>query len=49
MHYFAICILHTPDYVLYYSASLMNHCETEIMKNIMKGKMLPEDMVRNIS
>jgi hypothetical protein len=48
MHYFTICILHPPDYAIYYCASLLNHCESDIRNNIIKGKMWPEDMVRNI-
>ncbi|OXU24362.1 hypothetical protein TSAR_016811 [Trichomalopsis sarcophagae] len=45
MHYLAICITHPPDYVVYYCASLLNHCEGEMLKNIMKGKSWPEDMI----
>ncbi|XP_058789417.1 protein broad-minded-like [Phymastichus coffea] len=45
MHFFAMCILHTPDYIVYYCVSLLNHCEGELMKNIVKGKMWPEDLV----
>ncbi|XP_011498463.1 PREDICTED: protein broad-minded-like [Ceratosolen solmsi marchali] len=45
IHYFAICILHPPDYVIYYCASLLNYCESNIRNNIVKGKMCPEDMI----
>ena len=48
VHYFAICILHPPDYVVYYCVSLLNHCTDEIMKNISQNKMWPENMVQNI-
>ncbi|CAK9810663.1 Protein broad-minded [Anthophora quadrimaculata] len=44
MHFFAICVLFSPDYIIYYCASLLYHCRNKIMENITHGKMWPEHM-----
>ncbi|KAJ8675692.1 hypothetical protein QAD02_011478 [Eretmocerus hayati] len=45
LHYFAICIMYSADYILYYCASILNHCDSELLKSITKGQMWPEGMV----
>ncbi|KAF7405263.1 hypothetical protein HZH66_004169 [Vespula vulgaris] len=44
-HFFAISILYSPDYIIYYCASLIYHCRTTFIQDITKGKMWPEYMV----
>ncbi|XP_014204749.1 protein broad-minded-like [Copidosoma floridanum] len=45
VHYFAISILYSPDYILYYCVSLLSHCESDIVSHVTKGSMWPENMV----
>ncbi|KAL7287734.1 hypothetical protein TKK_0018119 [Trichogramma kaykai] len=45
IHFFAVCIMHPPDFILYYCVSLLNHCEADVIKSITEGKMWPEEMV----
>lgn len=45
MHFFAICVLFSPDYIIYYCTSLLYHCQFRIMENITSGKLWPENMV----
>ncbi|XP_076749425.1 protein broad-minded [Xylocopa sonorina] len=45
MHFFAISVLFSPDYVIYYCTSLLHHCRHTIMENTINGKMWPEHMV----
>ncbi|XP_076287789.1 protein broad-minded isoform X1 [Lasioglossum baleicum] len=45
LHFFAICILHSPDYMIYYCASLLHYCQNTIMQHMTSGKMWPEHMV----
>nr|XP_012148034.1 PREDICTED: uncharacterized protein LOC105663485 isoform X2 [Megachile rotundata] len=47
MHFFAICILYSSDYIIYYCVSLLYHCQRIIMEDITSGKMWPEHMVFN--
>ncbi|KAL2716528.1 protein broad-minded-like [Vespula squamosa] len=44
-HFFAISILYSPDYIVYYCASLIYHCRTTFIQDITNGKMWPEYMV----
>ncbi|KAF3430761.1 LOW QUALITY PROTEIN: hypothetical protein E2986_00218 [Frieseomelitta varia] len=45
MHFFAICILFSPDYIIYYCVSLLYHCQYTIMENVTNGKLWPEHIV----
>lgn len=45
MHFFAICVLFSPDYIIYYCVSLLYHCQFSIMESTTNGKLWPEHMV----
>ncbi|OAD55152.1 Protein broad-minded [Eufriesea mexicana] len=45
MHFFAICVLFSPDYIIYYCVSLLYHNQLAIMENITNEKMWPDHMV----
>ncbi|XP_053976806.1 uncharacterized protein LOC128875330 isoform X1 [Hylaeus volcanicus] len=45
MHFFAICVLYSPDYIIYYCVSLLNHCQHTIMQHVTNGKMNFEHMI----
>ncbi|XP_043483226.1 protein broad-minded-like [Leptopilina heterotoma] len=45
IHFYAISILYPPDYIIYYCVSLLNHCQTDFMENVMNGKMWPEHLI----
>lgn len=45
IHFYAISILYPPDYIIYYCISLLNHCQTDFMENVMNGKMWPEHLI----
>ncbi|XP_034171396.2 protein broad-minded isoform X1 [Osmia lignaria lignaria] len=47
MNFFAICILYSSDYIIYYCVSLLYHCQHKIMEDITNGKLWPEHMVLN--
>ncbi|KAK2586130.1 hypothetical protein KPH14_001405 [Odynerus spinipes] len=47
MHFFAISILYSPDYILYYCVSLIYHCRATFMQDITNEKLWPEYMVLN--
>ncbi|XP_043260718.1 protein broad-minded-like [Colletes gigas] len=43
-HFFAICVLYSPDYIIYYCVSLLYHCQHTIMQHVANGKMWLEHM-----
>ncbi|XP_078044991.1 protein broad-minded isoform X1 [Augochlora pura] len=45
LHFFAICMLHSPDYIIYYCVSLLHCCQKTIMEHMTSGKMWPEYMM----
>ncbi|XP_017760235.1 PREDICTED: uncharacterized protein LOC108550852 [Eufriesea mexicana] len=45
MHFFAICVLFSPDYIIYYCVSLLYHNQLAIMENITNEKMWPDHMI----
>nr|XP_031836746.1 protein broad-minded-like isoform X2 [Nomia melanderi] len=44
IHFFAICVLYSPDYIIYYCISLLYHNQRTIMQHMTTGKMWPEHM-----
>ncbi|XP_011298028.1 protein broad-minded-like [Fopius arisanus] len=44
MHFMAICVLYSPDYIIYYCVSLLQHCEEKIMQDIVDKKYWPENI-----
>ncbi|XP_012273633.1 protein broad-minded isoform X2 [Orussus abietinus] len=44
LHFLSICILYPSDYVLYYCASLLHHCQRTMLQNTTDGQMWPEHM-----
>lgn len=45
VHFFAICILYPSDYMVYYSVSLLQFCQEELLQDLTNKKMWPENMV----
>ncbi|XP_032690009.1 protein broad-minded-like isoform X2 [Odontomachus brunneus] len=45
VHFFAICILYPPDYMVYYCVSLLQSCQEVLLEDITSGKIWPENMV----
>ncbi|KAL0110939.1 hypothetical protein PUN28_012773 [Cardiocondyla obscurior] len=45
IHFFAICILYPCDYMVYYSVSLLQFCQEELLQDLTNRKMWPENMV----
>ncbi|XP_012534210.2 protein broad-minded isoform X2 [Monomorium pharaonis] len=45
VHFFAICILYPSDYMVYYSVSLLQFCQEELLQDLANRKMWPENMV----
>ncbi|KYM89657.1 Protein broad-minded [Atta colombica] len=45
VHFFAICILYPSDYMVYYSVSLLQFCQEELLQDLTNRKMWPECMV----
>ncbi|XP_015438012.1 PREDICTED: protein broad-minded-like [Dufourea novaeangliae] len=45
MNLFGICVLYSPDYMIYYCVSLLYHCRHAIMQHVTSGKMWPEHMM----
>lgn len=45
LNYFIICIIYPPDYVLYYCASLLNHCQYNLRQDVSNGKLWPQHLV----
>ncbi|KAK0089101.1 hypothetical protein PV325_009132 [Microctonus aethiopoides] len=44
VHFLGICISNTPDYIVYYCVSMLQHCEPIIMQDIIDKKSWPENM-----
>ncbi|KYN21117.1 Protein broad-minded [Trachymyrmex cornetzi] len=45
VHFVAICILYPSDYMVYYSVSLLQFCQEELLQDLTNKKMWPECMV----
>jgi len=45
VHFFAICILYPPDYMVYYCISLLQYCQDTLLEDFTNKKMWPENMV----
>ncbi|XP_011883532.1 PREDICTED: protein broad-minded-like [Vollenhovia emeryi] len=45
VHFFAICILYPSDYMVYYSVSLLQFCQEELLQDLTSRKMWPENMI----
>lgn len=45
VHFFTICVLYSPDYIIYYCVSLLYYCQRAIMQNVTSGKTWSEHMV----
>ncbi|KAG5310073.1 BROMI protein, partial [Acromyrmex insinuator] len=45
VHFFAICILYPSDYMVYYSVSLLQFCQEQLLQDLTNRKMWPECMV----
>ncbi|KYQ60140.1 Protein broad-minded [Trachymyrmex zeteki] len=45
VHFFAICILYPSDYMVYYSVSLLQFCQEELLQDLTNRKMWPECMI----
>ncbi|KAL6258490.1 hypothetical protein P5V15_010447 [Pogonomyrmex californicus] len=45
IHFFAICILYPFDYMVYYSVSLLQFCQEELLQDLINKKMWPENMI----
>ncbi|XP_017886047.1 protein broad-minded-like isoform X2 [Ceratina calcarata] len=41
-HFIAVCVLFSPDYIIYYCASLLNHCQRAIMENVTARRIWPD-------
>lgn len=48
VHFLALCVLYTPDYIVYYCVSLLHHCQKTLLENITNGKLWPQLTVRHI-
>lgn len=46
IHFFAICILNPPDYIVYYCVALLEHCQEIMKQDIIDKKSWPEEMVK---
>lgn len=45
MHFLAICVLYSPDYIIYYCVSLLYHCQHTIMQHVTNEKIWFDNMV----
>nr|XP_012232849.1 PREDICTED: LOW QUALITY PROTEIN: protein broad-minded-like [Linepithema humile] len=45
VHFFAICILYPPDYMVYYSVSLLQCYQETLLRDLTNTKMWPENMM----
>ncbi|XP_070165433.1 protein broad-minded isoform X2 [Polyergus mexicanus] len=45
VHFFAICILYPPDYMVYYCMSLLQYCRDILLEDFTSRKMWPENMI----
>ncbi|KAL6441303.1 hypothetical protein ACFW04_003514 [Cataglyphis niger] len=45
VHFFAICILYPPDYMVYYCISLLQYCRDNLLEDFTNRKMWPENMI----
>ncbi|XP_072745888.1 protein broad-minded [Anoplolepis gracilipes] len=45
VHFFAICILYPPDYMVYYCVSLLQYCQDTLLEDFTSRKMWPENMI----
>ncbi|XP_044019948.1 protein broad-minded-like, partial [Aphidius gifuensis] len=44
LHFFSICIMNPPDYIVYYCVSLLKYCEPLIMQDVIEKKSWPENL-----
>lgn len=45
VHFFAICILYPPDYMVYYNVSLLQYCQEALLEDLTSRKIWPENMI----